>query len=118
MKGDKNPSKKAEVRKKIRLSVIKDLEKKLGTVSPNYNPQACEIINWFNMYYDFNFQHALNGGECRIKNLGYWPDGYDGDNNTVIEIYEPRHKRQLEKDNRRKQEIINHLKCHFMEIWI
>ena len=31
-------------------------------------------------------QHAMNGGEYYIKELGYWLDGYDIENNVVYEI--------------------------------
>ena len=64
-----------------------------------------------------DLQHAENGGEYHIKELGYWVDGYSKEKNIVLEYYERAHKSQIEKDIRRKQEIINHLGCEFYEIW-
>lgn len=118
MRGDNNPSKRPEVRKKIsdkklenhylrnktyneyygkkkatklikkqREDYLERIEKLYGQLAPFYNPQGCEIINWFNMYYDFNFQHAENGGEICID--GYFPDGLD--KTVIIEIDEKHH---------------------------
>lgn len=60
--------------------------------------------------------HAENGGEFHIKELGYWVDGYSKEKNIVIEYYEPFHDRQIDRDARRKQEIIDLLGCEFIEI--
>jgi hypothetical protein len=38
---------------------------------PNFNPQACKIIEEYGKMNGYNFQHALNGGEFHIKELGY-----------------------------------------------
>ncbi len=93
-----------ETKRKMRLSRIENIEiHKLngGQLTPNYNPVACEIIRWFNMYYDFNFQHAENGREICID--GYFPDGVDGKQKTIIEIDEKHH---FDKDgNLRKKDI-------------
>jgi very-short-patch-repair endonuclease len=59
----------------------------------------------------------MNGGEYYIEELGYWVDGYDETNNVVIEYNEKHHKRQISKDEKRKNEIIEFLKCKFIEIW-
>jgi hypothetical protein len=37
-------------------------------------------------------------------------------NNVVIEYYEKWHKKQTERDMRRKVEIIEHLGCEFIEL--
>jgi hypothetical protein len=63
-----------------------------------------------------DLQHAENGGEFHIKELGYWVDGYSKEKNIVLEYYEPFHQNQVERDKRRKQEIIEHLRCQFIEI--
>jgi hypothetical protein len=65
----------------------------------------------------YSFQHAMNGGEFYIEELGYWLDGYDSINNIVIEYNEKHHRRQTVKDEKRKKEIIEFLKCKFIEIW-
>jgi NOL1/NOP2/fmu family ribosome biogenesis protein len=93
-----------EHKKNIRLSRLKYITSLCGQISPNYNKIGCEIIRWFNMYYGFNFQHAENGGEICIG--GYWPDGIDEKQKTIIEIDEPHHFNSdgtyKEKDVRRQ----------------
>ena len=65
-------------------------------------------------------QHAMNGGEYYIKELGYWLDGYDKLNNIVYEYDEAFHfdkyGKLLEKDIIRQNEIIDFLKCKFIRI--
>lgn len=92
---------------------------KYGKWAPNYNANACYIIEEYGKINGYNFIHALNGGEYYIKELGYWVDGYDSEKNVVIEYYENHHqnKKQKEKDERRKREIIQALKCKFIIIY-
>lgn len=78
-----------EHKESLRLSRIQKIEQKFGQIMPNYNPDGCKIIDWFNMYYGFNFQHAENGGEVCIG--GYWPDGTDEKRKILIEIDEKHH---------------------------
>jgi len=91
-------------------------EAALGRVYPRFNPTACQRIDEYGKKHGFNFQHALNGGEVRV--IGYSLDGYDKDKNVVIEYYERAHKRLKNRkhDQQRKQEIVNHLGCKFIEI--
>lgn len=113
--GDKNPTKRPEVRKKLRLAALK----RNGIAFPNYNPIGCDIINWFNMYYDFNFQHAENGGEKCID--GYWPDGIDEKRKTIIEIDEPRHfdgDGKLREKDVERQNYLENLGYKFIRIKI
>jgi hypothetical protein len=86
---------------------------------PNFNPKACQLIEDYGKEHGYNFQHALNGGEYHIKELGYWVDGYDKEKNVVIEYMEKSHlsSKKKEKDLKRKEEIISLLKCKFIEIW-
>ena len=52
--------------------------------------------------------------------IGYALDGYDKEKNVVFEYYEKHHHstpREILHDNNRKQEIINHLGCKFIEMW-
>jgi hypothetical protein len=69
---------------------------------------------------NINIQHALNGGEYHIEDLGYWVDGYDVKNNTVYEYDEQRHfimtGKLRPKDIIRQEEITNHLNCNFIRI--
>lgn len=109
--------------RKMRLTVLKKLEKRLENgqqLTPNYNPAACTIIDNYSKQYGYNFQHAMNGGEFYIKELGYWVDAYDKDKNVVVEVDEPLHYdidgNLLERDVRRQQEIMDFLKCEFIRI--
>lgn len=114
--GDENPSKRPEVRKKIRLGVIRYIERCKGRCTPRYNPVACRRIDEYGKLHGLTLQHAENGGEFYIKELGYWVDGYDKTHNVVVEYYEPHHNRRALQDEQRKQEIVNHLGCQFIEL--
>ncbi len=104
-------------KRKMRLSHIKRIEDRYGTIFPNYNINAISIIEQKAKELGItDLQHAENGGEFYIKELGYWVDGYSEEKNIVIEYYEPFHKRQVERDLKRKQEIINFLGCEFVEL--
>lgn len=109
------------IRQHLRLKAIERIERTLGsTLKPSYNISACEIIDWINMYYGYNFQHATNIGEYNIKELGCWVDAYDKQNNIVIEFYERAHYKKdgklKEKELRREKDIIEHLNCEFIRI--
>jgi hypothetical protein len=90
-----------------------------GKFKPNYNPKACQIIEEYGKEHGYNFQHALNGGEYYIKELGYWVDGYDEEKNVVIEYMEIFHRKTYIKikDIKRKELIIKFLNCEYIEIW-
>ena len=86
-------------------------------VFPNYNPSSIPIIEEKARELGItDLQHAENGGEFHIKELGYFVDGYSKEKNIVIEYYEPFHRKQIESDNKRKNEIINYLGCQFIII--
>ena len=110
-----------ESKKKMRLSRISYLNKIVesgGQISPNYNINACKIIDEYGKENGYNFQHAMNGGEFYIKELGYWVDGYDKDKNAVIEYYEIGHNKpkNIIRDIHREKEITDLLKCRFIII--
>ena len=106
-----------EYRKKHRIRRIAEIKEKNG-ISPNFNPKACEMIEVYGKEHGYNFQHALNGGEYHIKELGYFVDGYDKERNVVIEYLEPHHFSEVMKaqDMRRKKEIIDFLGCEYIEL--
>jgi len=109
-----------KTKKRMRLSAIKRIEKEKfngNQIVPNFNPKACKMIDKYGKKYGYNFQHAMNGGEFYIKNLGYWVDGYDKDENVVIEYYENKHDYNLYKDFDREIEICNKLLCDFIILW-
>lgn len=105
-------------RRNQRLAAIARIERTKGQVSPRYNPKACKLIDEYGKQHGYSFRHAENGGEFHIKELGYWVDGYDAKKNVVIEVYEPKHQLRAEKDRLRKEEIVGHLGCQFIEIYL
>jgi hypothetical protein len=110
-----------EDKTKMRLSAIKRVENKLidnNQIFPNYNKYSIFYLEKYASENDYNIQHAENGGEFYIKDLGYWVDGYDLEKNAVIEFDEKHHnkKRQIIKDMYRQNQIINHLKCSFIRL--
>jgi hypothetical protein len=115
--GDKNPTKRSEVKTKLRLKKLQELEMKHGKICPNFNLKACEYFEQLNKEYGWKLRHALNGGEFYIKELGYWVDAYDVEKNIVVEYDEPRHYYPngslRKKDINRMINIINFLKCEF-----
>lgn len=112
----KNPS--ISRRKQMRMSAIKRLRLgENGKMLPSYNIKSIPILEQKAKELNItDLQHAENGGEFYIKELGYWVDGYSQKKNIVIEYYENHHKKQIERDERRKQEIVDFLKCEFYEI--
>lgn len=106
-----------ETKQKQRVAAIARIERIAGQISPNYNPEACRIIEEYGKQHGYNFQHAENGGEYRV--IGYFVDGYDEEQNVVIEIDESRHftnGKLKKKDVQRQKEITNHLECKFIRI--
>ena len=98
-----------DIRKKSRLSNIKVIERisENGRCVPGYNPDSIQIIEKKAKELGItDLKHAQNGGEHYVKELGYWLDGYSPEKNIVIEYYEDRHRRQVEKDNQRQKEIM------------
>ena len=85
-------------------------------ITPIYNKNSIFHIEKYGNENGFSFQHAENGGEYSIKELGYWVDGYDKNKNVVIEFDEKYHNKQIIKDNKRQNEIIEHLKCDFIRL--
>lgn len=104
--------------KQNRLKRIAELRERFGQSHPNYNPKACKAITEYGRQYGYNFQHAENGGEFYIKELGYWVDGYDREKNVVIEYDEKEHTKpqNRNKDANRQKEIVEYLKCKFIRI--
>ena len=111
-----------ETKRKQRISAINRRKKLHGQLFPGYNQQGCKLIDKMGKRLGLNFQHAENGGEYHIKELGYWVDGYDKDYNVVIEVDEPAHYDSdgnlSERDVRRQQEIEEYLGCEFIRVRI
>ena len=107
-------------KRNMRLGAIKRIENtKLngGQMKPNYNPNSISILEQKSKELEiYDLQHAENGGEFYIKELGYWVDGYSKEKNVVIEYYEKYHDKQTEKDLIRQKEIQDFLNCQFIII--
>lgn len=83
---------------------------------PAFNIDACKYFDGLSKQNGWNLQHALNGGEHYICELGYWVDAYDKDKNIVVEYDEPAHYRNndvIQHDYNRMKNIITHLHCRF-----
>jgi hypothetical protein len=90
-------------------------------IIPSFNKNTDIIFGLIMEETGYNIQHAMNGGEYYIKELGYWVDGYDKENNTVYEIDESHHYSGgilKNKDKIRQKEIEKYLKCKFIRIRI
>jgi uncharacterized Zn finger protein (UPF0148 family) len=81
---------------------------------PSFNVTACKIIDNYGRENGYNFQHAMNGGEYFIKELGYWVDGYDKEKNVVIEYYENAHQYFINEDEIRIKKIKETLNCNII----
>lgn len=107
-----------ETKRKQRIRRLESLNAKTPCY-PGYNKTACIRIDEYGQQHGYNFQHAENGGEYFISQLGYYVDGYDKEKNVVIEYDEKHHfiKGCLrQKDLIRQQEIEQYLKCKFIRI--
>ena len=121
--GDKNPSKRPDVKLKLRLKLIERLSENLNSdgkvIIPFFNKRACEYFDKIMIEKNCKIRHALNGGEFYIKELGYFLDGYDAENNIAYEWDESHHficDEYTEKDIIRQNEIILLLGCKFIRI--
>ena len=107
---------------KNRLQYLEKLKNRLNNnqqILPNYNSESCLFFDKISVENNIHICHAMNGGEYRIKELGYWLDGYDLKNNVVYEWDEPSHflnGKLREKDLIRQTEIEKFLKCKFIRI--
>lgn len=109
----------AETKALMRKKSIEYIEKCSGKCVPHYNRSACQHFDQLAKQTGTQIQHAENGGEFHIKDLGYWVDGYDAENNIVYEFDEKHHFRNGElrpKDIQRQTEIEQHLNCKFIRI--
>lgn len=108
-------------KQKMRLSAIERINKTYGQISPNYNKKSIPILEQKAKELEItDLQHAENGGEFYIPELGYWADGYSKEKNIWIEVDEKYHrsKRQQNKDKTRQKEIKEFLGCKFIRLKI
>lgn len=120
--GKSNKGKKPtdELKKVFRQKMVERLMLTNKNFHPPYNKNGCVYFNKLMIENKSNIQHALNGGEYHIKELGYWLDGYDKENNIAYEWDEKNHFNSdgtlKQKDIDRQKEIENFLKCKFIRI--
>jgi len=111
-----------EVRCKLRkyhINRISEAHFNGNQMMPNYNPSSIPIIEEKARELGItDLQHAENGGEFYIKELGYWVDGYSAKKNIVLEYDEKYHNKpsQKLKDKIREKEIKDYLNCKFIRI--
>lgn len=106
-----------EQKEKIRNTVINNIKELKGSISPMYSKKACDYIDKLNDKYGWKLQHAENGGEYEF--FGYFPDGYDKENNIIFEYDEKQHYQNVwenilkDKDLERQNILIERLNCRF-----
>ena len=108
-----------DVKRRIRVSLVNRLKRLYGNSNkkiPNFNPESCEYFYKLEKENGWGGCYATKNGEYLIKELGYWVDYYEPNQNIVIEYDEKHHYvygNLKEKDIKRMDEIKNHLKCRF-----
>lgn len=100
----------AEMKKNQRVLRIKQISKNKFNghqVMPSWNPKACDYFEEFDQDNNTSGQHARNGGELHVKELGYFIDYINHDLKLIMEYDEKYHNssKQKEKDIIRQQEI-------------
>jgi hypothetical protein len=116
LNGNYNRKKSSEEIEKMRKSAIERVIRQGTCVA--YNPSSIPIIENYGKENGYNFIHAENGGEYQIPNTTFFVDGYDKENNVVIEFDEKYHYRESQKNkDRQRQDMIGQLlKCKFIRI--
>lgn len=118
--GNKGRKTSNRLKRLFRKQMVERLLKTHTNFHPSYNVNACKYFDQLNKKNECNIQHALNGGEYFIKELSYWLDGYDKENNIVYEWDERRHFNKdgtlKDKDVLRENEIKNFLNCKIIRI--
>lgn len=102
-----------KVKEPNRLAAIKRIEKYKGPIMPARGKNETQILN--NIEIDNSIKL-----ERQYPVIGYFLDGYDKENNTVYEVNEKHHFNlnggYTRKHLQRKTNIINHLRCEWIEI--
>lgn len=108
-----------EKSKELKSNAAKEYRQRLDIKRQSFSKEACNFINKLNSKFNWNLQHALNGGEIKI--LNYYLDGYDKKLNIAFEYddsryhYKDKYKNILsDKDIERQNNIINELNCRFI----
>ena len=106
-----------ETKRKMRLTAIKNIIEKNGSIAPRYNIEACKFFDKMENEKKWNGLYATKNGEFYIKDLGYFVDYYEPSLNLIVEYDESNHynidNTLKKRDKDRMLEIINRLKCQF-----
>lgn len=103
-----------EAKKNMRISFLKRIEKiknETGKYSRNVGKKEKQVLDLQEQKDKCKILRNYNTG------IGYVVDGYCKESNTVYEVYEPYHNKQVWKDLQRETEICNHLSCDFIILW-
>jgi very-short-patch-repair endonuclease len=90
---------------------MENIYKKLGKHSCNVGNHEIQLLDKQEQKDSCKILRQWNTG------LGYTADGYCKENNTVYEVYEKFHRKRIEHDLKRQNEIQKHLNCDFKIIW-
>lgn len=110
--GDKNPSKRPEVKRKIRESMIKYIKKNRGNIYPNIGKNEEQMLDELELSLGFKIYR-------QFEVEGYFIDGYIPKLKLAIEIDEKKFHRKTKtknKDKIRQKEIEKKLGCKFIRI--
>lgn len=106
-----------ETKLKMRLSKIKYIVEKNGSIAPRYNKRACLYFDLLETEKKWDGLYASKNGEFFIDTLGYWVDYYEPNLNIIIEYDEKKHYNVdgtlKKKDVERMNIIIQRLNCKF-----
>jgi hypothetical protein len=112
-----------ETKRKLRVKALERIKLLMvdgKNIMPFFNKKGCDYFNKLMLMSNTNIQHALNGGEFHIKELGYFLDGYDIENNIAYEWDEDHHFKSngdlIDNDVLRQSEIVSYLGCKFIRI--
>lgn len=97
-----------ETRRKLRESTLAILEKQGTIIRQGKNEK--QMLDEIEQREGITIDRTFNI-------IGYKPDGYCHETNTIYEVYEKDHDRQVQKDFERETEICNYLSCDFIIIW-
>lgn len=109
-----------ETKRKLRLSRIKQIGDANifgGQKYPCFNKGACVFFNEINRILGVSGMHAMNGGEYRDKELGYWYDYYIPELKIIIEWDEEKHftnNEYTKKDCVRNYTILKYKPDHLL----
>jgi len=111
----KNYLNREDIKYKNRLRARKAIESKInrgvrGFINKGINED--KILNFFETTLNIKIDRDYHV-------LGYHPDGYCHETNTIYEVYEKHHlyEHKMIYDIRRQKEITDHLKCNFVIIY-